>query len=215
MTPLTPRHSCPTTPSYPIIVRADQWQNPLATTASMPWGTDRRVRMSSLTRCRVCSPMLHPLARQQRSPREVVNSAYVYDEGRHGLPRRTLVTSARPRPARWHAPSIAKPRPLRRPLRPKHPFSGASGRGGLHVEHNTDNPPHHPVPIGGFCDHRTSVTACRRRVAPLWSQFPPDNKSKRGNSARAAYHPTHQRQRSRLRPAQRAPQRPDCGNHVP
>ena len=100
MTPLTPRHSCPTAPSYPIIVRADQWQNPLATTASMPWGTDRRVRMSSLTRCRVCSPMLHPLARQQRSPREVVSSACVYDEGRHGLPRRTLATSARPRPVR-------------------------------------------------------------------------------------------------------------------
>ena len=98
MTPLTPHHSCPTAPSYPIIVRADQWQNPLATTSSMPWGTDRRVRMSSLTRCRVCSPMLHPLARQQRSARKVVSSACVYDEGRHGSPRRTLATSARPRP---------------------------------------------------------------------------------------------------------------------
>ena len=64
---------------------------------------------------------------------------------------------------------------------------------------------HHTTPPrnGGFYYHRTPVTACRRRVAPLWSQFPPDNKNKRGNSARAAYHPTHQRQRSRLRPAQR------------
>ena len=72
-----------------------------------------------------------------------------------------------------------------------------------------------PPRNGGFYYHRAPMTACRRRVAPLWSQFPPDNKTKRGNSARAAYHPTHQRQRSRLRPAQRAPQRPDCGNHVP
>ena len=141
--------------------------NPRRDHDSSHCGTNRKVRMSSLTLCHVCSPMLHPLARQQRSPREVVNSAYVYDEGRHGLPRRTLVTSARPRPARWHAPSIAKPRPLRRPLRPKHPFSGASGRGGLHVEHNTDNPPHHPVPIGGFCDHRTSVTACRTPMVAI------------------------------------------------
>ena len=45
--------------------------------------------------------------------------------------------------------------------------------------------------------------------------IPPDNKKKRGNCTRAAYHPTHQRQRSRLRPAQRAPQRPDCGDHEP
>ena len=54
---------------------------------------------------------------------------------------------------------------------------------------------HHTTPPrnGGFYYHRTPVTACRRRVAPLWSQFPPDNKNKRGNSARAAYHPTHQR----------------------
>ena len=28
------------------------------------------------------------------------------------------------------------------------------------------------------------MTACRRRVAALWSQFPPDNKNKRGNRAR-------------------------------
>ena len=72
-----------------------------------------------------------------------------------------------------------------------------------------------PPRNGGFYYHRTPVTACRRRVAPLWSQFPPDNKKKRGNCTRAAYHPTHQRQRSRLRPAQRAPQRPDCGDHEP
>lgn len=97
MITLTPCHTHPTAPSYPIVVRADQWQNPLATTASMPWGTDRRVRMSSLTLCRVCSPILHPLARQQRSSRTVVSSACVYDEGRHGSPRRTLATSARPR----------------------------------------------------------------------------------------------------------------------
>ena len=109
MTPLTPRHSCPTAPSYPIIVRADQWQNPLATTASMPWGTDRRVRMSSLTCCRVCSPIPHSLATQQRSAREVVSSACVYDEGRHGLPRRTLATSARPRP-KCSVSSAANPR---------------------------------------------------------------------------------------------------------
>ena len=86
--------------------------------------------------------------------------------------------------ARRHAPSIANLRSKRRPLRPKHPFFGASGRGGLHVEHNTNNPPHNPVPIGGFYYHRTPMTACRRRVAALWSQFPPDNKNKRGNRAR-------------------------------
>ena len=80
MITLTPCHSCPTAPSYPIIVRADQWQNPLATTASMSCGTDRRVRMSSLTLCRVCSPILHSLATQQRSPCEVVNAACVDDE---------------------------------------------------------------------------------------------------------------------------------------
>ena len=86
--------------------------------------------------------------------------------------------------ARRHAPSIANLRSQRRPLRPKHPLFGASGRGGLHVEHNTNNPPHNPVPIGGFYYHRTPMTACRRRVAALWSQFPPDNKNKRGNRAR-------------------------------
>ena len=75
--------------------------------------------------------------------------------------------------ARRHAPSIANLRSQRRPLRPKHPFFGASGRGGLHVEHNTDNPAHKPPRNGGFCYHRTPVTACRRRVAALWSQFPP------------------------------------------
>ena len=91
--------------------------------------------------------------------------------------------------ARRHTPSIANLRSKRRPLRPKHPFFGACGRGGLHVEHNTDNPPHHPVPIGGFCYHRTPMTACRRRVAPLWSQFPPDNKTKRGNRARTSWQP--------------------------
>ena len=86
--------------------------------------------------------------------------------------------------ARRHAPSIANLRSQRRPHHPKHPFFGASGRGGLHVEHNTNNPPHNPVPIGGFYYHRTPMTACRRRVAALWSQFPPDNKNKRGNRAR-------------------------------
>ena len=70
--------------------------------------------------------------------------------------------------ARRHAPSIANLRSQRRPLRPKHPLFGASGRGGLHVEHNTDNPAHHPALIGGFYYHRTPVTACRRRVAALW-----------------------------------------------
>ena len=45
------------------------------------------------------------------------------------------------------------------------------------------------MPIGGFCYHRTPVTACRRRVAPLWSQFPPDNKNKRGNRARTSWQP--------------------------
>ena len=118
--------------------------------------------------------------------------------------------------ARRHAPSIANLRSQRRPLRPKHPFFGASGRGGLHVEHNTEPPTTQPRrATGGFATIEPPVTACRRRVAPLWSQFPPDNKTKRGNSARAAYHPTHQRQRSRLRPAQRAPQRPDYGDHEP
>ena len=53
--------------------------------------------------------------------------------------------------ARRHAPSIANLRSKRRPLRPKHPFLDASGRGGLHVEHNTDNPPHNPAAQrGGF-----------------------------------------------------------------
>ena len=42
---------------------------------------------------------------------------------------------------------------------------------------------------GGFCYHRTPVTACRRRVALLWSQFPPDNKTKRGNRARTSWQP--------------------------
>ena len=91
--------------------------------------------------------------------------------------------------ARWHAPSIAKPRPQRRPPRPKHPFFGACGRGGLHVEHNTDHPPHNPAAQRGFYYHRTPVTACRRRVAPLWSQFPPDNKNKRGNRALTSWQP--------------------------
>ena len=45
-----------------------------------------------------------------------------------------------------------------------------------------------PPRNGGFCYHRTPVTACRRRVAPLWSQFPPDNKNKRGNRAPHALH---------------------------
>ena len=45
-----------------------------------------------------------------------------------------------------------------------------------------------PPRNGGFYYHRTPVTACRRRVAPLWSQFPPDNKNKRGNRAPHALH---------------------------
>ena len=46
-----------------------------------------------------------------------------------------------------------------------------------------------PPRNGGFYDHRNPVTACRRRVAPLWSQFPPDNKTKRGNRARTSWQP--------------------------
>ena len=36
-------------------------------------------------------------------------------------------------------------------------------------------PPHsrQPAPTGGFYYHRHPTTACRRRVTPLWSQFPP------------------------------------------
>ena len=113
--------------------------------------------------------------------------------------------------ARWHAPSIAKPRPLRSPLRPKHHFFGACGRGGLHVEHNTDNPAHNPVPIGGFYDHRTPVTACRRRVAPLWSQFPQTTRTNAATGHELAATARDNRARTSWQPplAPTTPTRPD------
>ena len=73
-----------------------------------------------------------------------------------------------------------------------------------------------PPRNGEFYYHRTPVTACRRRVAPLWSQFP---QTTRPNAATghelAGSHPSHRRRRPRLRPAQRAPQRPDYGDYEP
>ena len=49
--------------------------------------------------------------------------------------------------------------------------------------HNNHTPPLHTQPLlrhrdsaaptGGFYYHRRPTTACRRRVTPLWSQFPP------------------------------------------
>ena len=44
-----------------------------------------------------------------------------------------------------------------------------------------------PPRNGGFYYHRTPVTACRRRVAPLWSQFP---QTTRTNAAIAGELPT-------------------------
>ena len=45
---------------------------------------------------------------------------------------------------------------------------------------------------------------------------PPDNKTKRGNRARTSWQPPHApKTLTRLRPAERAPQRPDYGDHEP
>lgn len=184
MTPLTLCHTHPTAPSYPIIVRADQWQNPLATTASMPWGTDRRARMSSLTICRVCSPILHPLARQQRSPRKVVSSACVYDE-----PGASAALRRNPAGSRLFVPCIESPL-AQPPLGPRSPESRTYAQNVVPFAPNTPFSAHPaevdctlsttptihrttPPRNGGFYYHRTPVTACRRRVAALWSQFPP------------------------------------------
>ncbi len=110
--------------------------------------------------------------------------------------------------AGWHAPSIANLRPQRRPLRPKHPFFGACGRGGLHVEHNTDNPAHNPTLIGGFYDHRTPMTACR---TPMVAIPPRQQEQRREQDANllpphtttghelAGSHPSHRRRRPRRR----------------
>ena len=57
-----------------------------------------------------------------------------------------------------------------------------------------------PPRNGGFCNHRAPVTACRRRVAPLWSQFPQTTRTNaatghelaataRGNRARTSWQP--------------------------
>ena len=56
---------------------------------------------------------------------------------------------------------------------------------------NTTPTTHRTTPPrnGGFYYHRTPMTACRRRVAPLWSQFPPDNKNKDGNRTRTSWQP--------------------------
>ena len=70
--------------------------------------------------------------------------------------------------ARRHAPSIANLSSKRRPLRPEHPFSAHAAE--VDCTLNTTPTIHRTPPPrnGGFYYHRTPVTACRRRVAPLW-----------------------------------------------
>ena len=90
--------------------------------------------------------------------------------------------------ARRHAPSIANLRSQRRPLRPNAPFSVHPAEVDCTLSTTPTIQRTSPPRNGGFCYHRTPMTACRRRVAALWSQFPPDNKNKRGNRAPHALH---------------------------
>ena len=112
-----------------------------------------------------------------------------------------------PAGSRLFAPCIDSPL-SQPPLGPRSPESRTSAQNVVHFAPNTPfsahpaevdctlstTPPIHrttPPRNGGFYYHRTPVTACRRRVAPLWSQFPPDNKTKRGNRARTSWQPPH------------------------
>ena len=112
-----------------------------------------------------------------------------------------------PAGSRLFAPCIDSPL-TQPPLGPRSPESRTRAQNVVHFAPNTPFSAHPaevdctlnttptihrttPPRNGGFYYHRTPVTACRRRVAPLWSQFPPDNKNKRGNRARTSWRPAH------------------------